>query len=134
VTVVVDASALVSALLGSSTPASALRQLLVAEEVHAPHLIDAELGNVLRRLVLRGDMPAVDALALLRAAEPLVDHRHAMTGALAQAAWELRSNLSFYDALYAALADAMRCTLLTTDERLSRATGLRCSVQLVPAR
>jgi predicted nucleic acid-binding protein len=133
-TVVVDTSALVSALLGSSAQAAELRRLLAVEVTHAPHLIDAELGNVLRRQVLRGEVQAAEALALLRAAEPLVDHRHATSGALASAAWALRYNLSFYDALYAALAGALRCTLLTADERLSRAAGLPCTVSVVAAR
>jgi len=131
VTIVVDASALVSALLGRSADARTLRRLLAAEVTHAPHLLDAEVGNVLRRRVLRGELPAAEALLLLGAAEPLVDYRHVMTGALAQAALALRDNVSFYDGLYAALAESLRCPLLTADVRLSHAAGLRCAVQLI---
>jgi len=100
---------------------------------HAPHLIDAEVGNVLRRHVLRGALAAPDAGALLHSSVPLVDHRHEMTGALATAAWALRSNVTFYDGLYVALAVALAVPLLTADERLSRAPGLGCAVELIAA-
>ena len=71
--------------------------------------------------VPRGALAAADAEALLHASVPLVDHRHEMTGALATAAWALRSNVTFYDGLYVALAVALAAPLLTADERLSRA-------------
>jgi len=83
---VIDASAMVIALLGRSDEAAALRGRLVAEVCHAPHLIDAEVGNLLRQHVLRGGLAAADAAALLHFSGPLVDHRHQMTGALATAA------------------------------------------------
>jgi predicted nucleic acid-binding protein len=128
---VVDASALVFSLLGTSASARGLRRRLAGEVCHAPHLIDAEVGNVLRRRVLRGDLSATDAEALLIAAVPLVDHRYEMTGALARSAWELRERVSFYDALYAALAHALACPLLTADARLSRSPALPCAVELI---
>lgn len=128
---VIDASAMVIALLGRSAEAAAMRQRLGSEVCHAPHLIDAEVGNVLRRRVLRGDLAAADAEALLHASTPLVDHRYEMTHALAQAAWALRQNVSFYDALYAALAAALAVPLMTADTRLWRAPGLGCSVEHV---
>jgi predicted nucleic acid-binding protein len=56
-----------------------------------------------------------------------------MTGALATAAWALRSNVTFYDGLYVALAVGLAVPLLTADERLSRAPGLGCAVELVGA-
>ena len=60
-----------------------------------------------------------------------VDHRHQMTGALARAAWALRQNLSFYDALYVALAAALDAPLITADRRLSGAPALGCVVEHV---
>jgi predicted nucleic acid-binding protein len=129
--VVIDASAMVIALLGRSDEASALRQRVGAEVCHAPHLIDAEVGNVLRRRVLRGDLAAADAEALLHLSAPLVDHRYEMTGALAKTAWALRQNVSFYDGLYVALAAALAVPLVTADGRLARAPGLRCAVEQV---
>jgi predicted nucleic acid-binding protein len=128
---VIDASGMLIALLGRAGDAAALRARLGAEVCHAPHLIDAEVGNVLRRHVLRGDLAAADAAALLSFSEPLVDHRHQMTGALAAAAWRMRKNVSFYDGLYVALAAALAVPLVTADRRLSRAPGLNCVVQLV---
>jgi len=131
VAIVVDASALVSALLGKTSSARELRRRLGAETCHAPHLIDAEVGNVLRRRVLRSELSPSDAQTLLAAAGPLVDRRYEMSGALARAAWILRENLSFYDALYVALAHGLTCPLVTADDRLSRAPGLLCTVELV---
>lgn len=131
--VVIDASGIVTALLGKSPEAGILRRRLGAEVCHAPHLIDAEVGNVLRRHVLRGALAAADAEALLHSSVPLVDHRHEMTGALATAAWALRSNVTFYDGLYVALAVALAVPLLTADERLSHAPHLGCAVELVGA-
>jgi predicted nucleic acid-binding protein len=128
---VIDASGLVLGLLGRSGHAAALRRRLAAEVCHAPHLIDAEVGNVLRRHVLRGSLPAADAEILLRFGAPLVDHRHQMTGALARSAWALRQNLSFYDALYVALATALGAPLVTADRRLSGASSLGCVVEHV---
>jgi hypothetical protein len=65
---------------------------------------------------------------IYRAAGPLIDHRHQMTGSLARASWALREDMSFYDGLYAALAAALTVPLLTADERLAKAPGLRCEV------
>ena len=54
-----------------------------------------------------------------------------MTGSLAAAAWRLRANLSFYDAMYVALAQALAIPLITADARLSRAPALPCVIELV---
>ena len=132
--IVVDASALAFSILGSSPAHRSVRQRLATDTCHAPHLIDAEIGNVLRRRVLRGDLPAAEARVLLLAATPLVDHRYDMSGSLGQAAWALRENVSFYDALYVALAEALTVPLLTVDGRLSRAPGLPCAVELIGAK
>jgi predicted nucleic acid-binding protein len=128
---VVDASALVWALLAPTQDASTIHQHLMAETCHAPHLIDAEVGNVLRRRILRGELTAADGEGLFAAASPLVDHRYEMTGPLASGAWRLCKNLTFYDALYVALAQALEAPLLTCDKRLSKAAGLPCEVELV---
>jgi predicted nucleic acid-binding protein len=128
---VIDASGMIFALLGRSGQAAGLRRRLAVEACHAPHLIDAEVGNVLRRHVLRASLPAADAETLLRFGAPLVDHRHQMTGALTRAAWALRQNLSFYDALYVALAAGLGAPLVTADQRLSGAPRLGCIVEHV---
>lgn len=128
---VLDASALARAALGLDLPAQTLRRRLVREVCHAPHLVDAEVGHALRRQVLRGLLPEAKGESLLGEAAALVDHRHQMTGWLALAAWKLRQNLTFYDALYAALAQALAVPLLTCDESLARSPGLPCTIELV---
>jgi len=131
--IVVDASALVDAVAIDDDAAARLRRRLAGEVCHAPHLIDAELGNVLRRLVLRGAITTEHGATALAAAPVLVDERHGLGGALARIAWSLRENLSFYDALYVALAARLEATLVTGDARLARAPGLPCRVELSSA-
>jgi predicted nucleic acid-binding protein len=130
-TLVVDASALAVALLGRSSGAAGLRNRLAGEQCHAPHLIDAEVGNVLRRQVIRDELPAADAKILLIASERLIDHRHQMTGTLAITAWAMRDNVTFYDGLYIALAAALSAPLITADVRLANAPRLNCEIELI---
>lgn len=118
-TLVVDTSALVLATTEVTRQADALRTRLANNVCHAPHLIDAELGNVLRRKVLRDELSPEFAEAVLRLAPDLIDHRHDHRGPLARAAWSLRANSTFYDGLYIALADALDAILITTDARIA---------------
>lgn len=126
---VVDASAVAVAFLSSSDAGGQLRQRLRAEDCHAPHLIDAETGHLVRRRVLRGALDAAAAEEILHDAVSVIDHRYEMTGPLARAAWALRDNVSYYDALYVALAAALDVPLITADERLRRAPGLPCATE-----
>lgn len=118
---VVDASALVKAVTERSAHRSEVLSRMEGRRVHAPHLVDAELGSALRRMVLRGQLPAGVAAAARRLGEALVDTRHPHAGPLSEAAWELRDNVGFYDGLYVALAAALDCEMLTADIRLARA-------------
>jgi predicted nucleic acid-binding protein len=127
--VVLDASVAVSAVAGRSDTDLALRARLVAGTCHAPHLIDAEVGNVLRKQVAIGAIEAETAEAGLVALDSLVGERYPH-GVLVRAAWRLRHNVTFYDALYVALAARLEVPLLTADERLSRA-GLPCEVEVL---
>ncbi|NDC35819.1 MAG: PIN domain-containing protein [Synechococcaceae bacterium WB9_2_112] len=124
--VVIDASVLVNALLVNGSA----RSRLAAESLQAPELIDAEVLSVLRRLVLAGKLQDVAALQALTVAHQLGLRRH-VSRALWLRAWELRLNLSAYDALYVALAEQLQVPLLTADARLARAPGLRCCVELI---
>lgn len=126
-----DASAMVLALSGKTETASALRARLAGVRKHAPHLIDAEVGNVLRRHEREARLSPEEALLALRAARAVVDHRYPHVGPLAELAWTWRHNLSFYDALYVALAVLLDLPLITGDVRLSRAPDLRCTIELV---
>jgi predicted nucleic acid-binding protein len=125
--IVVDASAAVSALLNAG-PA---RRALAREPLHAPHLIDSEVANALRRQLAAGRIDAGQGWAALNVLRRLAVTRHAAFS-LADRVWELREQLSAYDAAYVALAEALDASLLTADARLARAPGLRCPVTVVP--
>lgn len=125
----VDASALIYAATESGLGATDLRHRLASEVCHAPHLIDAEFGNVLRKKVLRGEMTSAHAEAVLRAAPSLINFRHEHE-ALAMAAWRLRDNVTYYDALHVALAVGLGTVLVTADKRLA-SSKLPCQVRLV---
>jgi predicted nucleic acid-binding protein len=126
---VVDASVLVVALADDGPDGDQARARLRDEELAAPELLDLEVGSVLHRQVRTG---AVDlrraglALADL-AAMPLVRAPHQ---ALLERCWQLRDNLTMYDAAYVALAEAFNTVLLTGDSRLAKATGPRCRIEL----
>jgi predicted nucleic acid-binding protein len=128
--VVLDASATVTALVERTNEAHELRERLGRLGRHAPHLIDAEVGSVLRRRVAAGMLPAELAEGALRALDTLVVQRYPH-GPLAPTAWGLRHNFSYYDALYVALAARLRAPLLTADKRLANAPGLPCEVELI---
>lgn len=128
---VIDASALAFALAGKSEAALQLRARLARTRRHAPHLIDAEVGNVLRRHEREHRLTADEAAQALLAAHALVDHRYPHVGQLSRLAWDWRHNLTFYDGLYVALATLLALPLLTADARLSRAPRLPCTVELV---
>ncbi|XVV01443.1 type II toxin-antitoxin system VapC family toxin [Actinosynnema sp. CA-248983] len=128
---VVDASAAVDALRSQTAVGVVLRKRITESICHAPHLIDAEVGDVLRRAVRRKEISEETARAELAILEGLIDHRHPHAGPLAQRAWELRDTIRFYDALYVALATILDVPLLTTDVKLSKAPGLTCAFELV---
>ncbi|GAA0235579.1 type II toxin-antitoxin system ribonuclease VapC1 [Saccharothrix mutabilis subsp. mutabilis] len=128
---VVDASAAVDALRGQTAVGVVLRKRITESICHAPHLIDAEVGDVLRRAVRRKEVTEETARAELAVLEGLIDHRYPHAGAVSRHAWELRDTVRFYDALYVALATALEVPLLTTDVKLSKAPGLTCAVELV---
>jgi len=123
---VIDASVLVAALL----VAGPARERLASDNLQAPELIDAELLSVLRRLVLADKLREGHALQALATADRLGLRRHP-SRSLWPRAWELRTNLSAYDALYVALAERLDSPLLTAEARLARAPGLRCPIELL---
>ncbi|WP_433575199.1 type II toxin-antitoxin system VapC family toxin [Nocardia brasiliensis] len=128
---VVDASAMVDALLRTDAVGVALAKRISGSVCHAPHLIDAEVGSVLRKAERQAKITSDEALAGIRLAKILVDERYAHHGPLAAQAWQCRHNITFYDGLYVALAAALGIPLLTSDARLSNAPGLPCRVQLI---
>lgn len=126
--IVVDASAAVTALLNDG-PA---RQVLRSERLHAPHLIDPEVTNVLRRQVQQNRITAGDGWNAVDVWRRIALTRYPVIGLLDRV-WQLRDNLSAYDATYIALAETLDCALVTADARLSNAARLRCSVTVVPS-
>jgi predicted nucleic acid-binding protein len=125
--IVVDASATVSALTNDGLA----RGLLAAEQLHAPHLVDVEVAGALRRRVLAGEVTAEQGWAALDVFRRLAVARHPISPLLHRV-WQVRDNVSAYDATYLALAEALDCTLVTADARLSRVPGARCAVTVVP--
>ncbi|GAA1838071.1 type II toxin-antitoxin system ribonuclease VapC1 [Pseudonocardia ailaonensis] len=126
--VVLDASVVVQ-ILTEPRP-SDMRTRLRGLRLHAPHLVDAEVGSVLRRRVAAGAIEAGTAEVALRALGGTIHRRHDHR-ALAGRAWALRHNLSYYDALYVALAAALDVPLVTKDARLAGAPDLPCAVEVV---
>ncbi|MEO7457036.1 MAG: type II toxin-antitoxin system VapC family toxin [Gemmatimonadaceae bacterium] len=131
--IVVDASAVVELLLRSAAgEAISKRVLRKGETMHAPALLDVEVAHVLRRYVARKDMTAQRAKAALDllVSFPMERYTHEQ---LLQRIWELRDNVSAYDAAYVALAEGLRAPLLTCDAKLAAAPGLRADMELVVA-
>jgi predicted nucleic acid-binding protein len=125
--IVLDASAAISALMN----AGAARQTLAGEQLHAPHLIDTEVLSGLRRQAAHGTCTPEEAWSMLCVWQELGLTRYP-TVAMLDRVWELRENLSAYDASYVALAESLDCPLVTADRRLSRAPGIRCAITTVP--
>ena len=125
--IVIDASAVVLGLLNDSDA----RRLMMDEVLAVPHLADSEIAHALRAQVARGAITEqVGSLALEHWAQLGVS-RFAARGLLGRV-WELRENISAYDATYVALAETLDCQLLTADARLSRAPGPRCLITVLP--
>ena len=132
--IVADASVVIELLVFSRGPAGGAlgRRVARQEPIYAPHLVDAEVGQVLRRFVLHGQLSATQArVALDRLrATPLFRSVHAP---LLPRAFELRSNVTVYDGLYLALAEALDAPLLTTDGALANVPGCRARVEVLPS-
>jgi predicted nucleic acid-binding protein len=130
---VIDASALVEVLLDRPSGERLAHRLRDAlEELHAPHLIDLEVAQALRRYKATGEMsPQRARQALVVFAQmPLERHPH---WPFLDRIWELRRNLTAYDAAYVALAEALDAPLLTCDRALASAPGHRAVVELIEA-
>lgn len=130
-TVVVDSSLVVSALAGRTAEAVWSSRVMRDHDLVAPHLLSVEVVSAVRKLLRAGVIESMTAgLALSDLADLVVQH-HAL-GDLWVRVWELRENLTPYDAWYVALAETLEVPLATLDERLARAPGLRCEVWTPP--
>jgi predicted nucleic acid-binding protein len=129
--IVVDASALLEALLRTPAADAVERRLFDARQtLHAPHLLDVEVAQVIRRYTTAGAIDAERGRAALADLADLPLHRYPHDFLL-QRVWELRNNLTAYDAVYVALAEALDAPLLTRDQRLAAAPGHHAKVELV---
>jgi predicted nucleic acid-binding protein len=129
--IVIDASAEVAILLNIGQGVEGIRSRIArpGETLHIPHLFEIEVLHALRSLTLRGTVSSERArLALDRLRNTrFVRYPHT---ALTERIWELRGNLTAYDAAYIALAEALDAPLVTTDARLARASGIRAAVEV----
>jgi predicted nucleic acid-binding protein len=125
--IVVDASAVVDTLVG----AGHARERLATAPMVAPCLVDAEVGQTIRRMALtkrleeRAAERAIDGFVELE----ILRYPHAP---LVRRAWDLRTNVTFSDALYVALAEMLNVPLVTLDNRLAGATGILATVEVIP--
>ena len=130
-TVVVDASVLVAALVDSGPEGKWAESLIAGGALACPELALAEASNILRRLERARKISRLEANSAHRDLLRLDVELFAF-GPFAPRVWELRSNLSSYDAWYVAMAEAFDCPLATLDRKLGRATGPKCEVVTAP--
>jgi predicted nucleic acid-binding protein len=128
--IVIDASVLAPALADDDSDGDRARERLHGEQLVAPELIDLEVVSILRRAA------RAERLDGRRSGQALTDlaalpMRRVPHMPLLARVWELRDNLSAYDASYVALAEALGTVLLTADGRLGRAAGIRCEVAVL---
>ncbi len=129
--IVVDASALLEALLRTPAAKAVETWLFDARHtLHAPHLLDVEVAQVIRRYVANGDIDSGRGRAALADLADFPLHRYPHDFLLPRV-WDLRNNLTAYDAVYVALAEALDAPLLTRDRRLAAAAGHVARVELV---
>lgn len=129
--IVVDASVLANALADDGTDGRTARERLARDvDLTAPDLVDVETVSVLRRRWLAGTLTARRFSIAIDDLEDL-DLARFPTLPLMRRAYELRANVTSYDAAYVALAEHLGCTLVTADARLASAPGILCPIDLV---
>ena len=129
--IVVDASALLEMLLRTPAAEQVEERLLGKRDtLHAPHLLDVEVAQVLRRYAGSGEIDAERGRAALADLVDLPIRRYPHEFLLPRA-WEIRHNFTAYDAVYVALAEALDATLVTRDRRLAAAPGHQARVEVI---
>ncbi len=129
--IVVDASAVLEVLLNTRDGAGIAARLFAAgESLHAPHLLDLEVAQVLRRYARSGELTAQRGMQALEDLVdlPLLRYPHEL---LLARIWELRDNVTAYDAAYLALAEALAAPLVTRDAALASSRAHRARVELM---
>ena len=129
--IVIDASALLEALLRTPAARAVEERLFEPEHtLHAPHLLDIEVAQVIRQYSANGEIGDARGRAALTDLADFPLHRYPHDFLLARV-WDLRNNLTAYDAVYVALAEALQAPLLTRDRRLAAAAGHHARIELV---
>lgn len=129
--IVADASALLELALGTARAERIAARVLDPDEtVHAPHLVDVEVAQALRRLVLLGEVAAARAEQALEDFGDVLLRRYPHADLLPRI-WQLRDSVTAYDAAYLALAEALDAPLLTCDSKLARSHGHSVRVELI---
>ena len=127
----VDASAVAAALLMDAPIGELASERLASDhDQHAPSLIDLELLSMTRRWLVQGRLESAraDQVIIDLTSLPIQRYPHV---ALVPRVWELRHDLTPYDAAYVALAESLGAVLVTADARLARAPGPQCSIDLL---
>jgi predicted nucleic acid-binding protein len=129
--IVADASAVIELLLRTARGVAIADRLLDPEErLAAPHLLDIEVAQVLRRYVLRGELDVVRAEQALDDLSALPIHRHSHEPLISRI-WSLRDSVTAYDGAYVALAEALDVPLATLDAKLARSSGHSARIELL---
>jgi len=129
--IVVDASAVIEVLLRTQAAIAVERHLFAPGQTwHAPHLLDIEVAQVIRKYAARGEIDAERGRVALDDLTAFRMQRYPHDFLLPRV-WSLRNNVTAYDAAYIALAEALDAVLLTRDHRLAGAAGHRARVELV---
>ncbi len=129
--IVVDASAVLEALLRTPAAASVERRLFEPlQTLHAPHLLDVEVAQVIRRYAANREIDVERGRMALADLADLPLHRYPHDFLLPRI-WDLRNNLTAYDATYVALAEVLDVPLLTCDKRLAGSSGHHAHIELV---
>ena len=131
-TVVVDASVVVAALLDDGPVGVWAEEVLQSEPLATPHLMPVEAANVMRRAALGGDVSA-DVAALAHMDLTALPVELYPYEPFASRVWELHRNLTAYDAWYVSLAESLGAALATLDAKLRRSSGPRCTFLMPPA-
>lgn len=129
--IVLDASAAVSVLLNRDASAPRIRERMEKADngLHVPHLFEIEVMSVLRRYALHRGLSEKRSAELLEDLATMRITRYPHTALLSRV-WELRENVTAYDAAYIALAETLEAPLVTQDERLFKAPGIQATVEL----
>ncbi len=129
--IVVDTSVVLAVLTARRPPERLVERVADGGELHAPHLLDVEMLHALRRMTADGTLPldrAEDALAEF-AELAVLRHSHEP---FADRVWALRHNVTAYDGMFVALAEALDAPLVTSDARLAGAPGVSAMIELFP--